>query len=119
MVPYLKHGLPEIYADGASEDAARGFDLVAPEGCDNAANGKLWIAGEKRAQKSVIKSVCASVARKVEQAVSRRRDHLAMLNNGAERTWRGFDRIREAELPPTQRARIAAIFEHRPEAGHH
>ncbi|MEM6943740.1 MAG: hypothetical protein AAF416_18225 [Pseudomonadota bacterium] len=113
LVPYLKHGLPPQFADSASEAAARGLALAAPEGCENSFEGRLWIAQAERWQRKAIMAACAREAEAVAAAVAAcGPDGADWLNAIAEAAWQRLDTTFRQIATPEQQRRLASIVEH-------
>ncbi|MEL7137865.1 MAG: hypothetical protein AAFP67_02390 [Pseudomonadota bacterium] len=113
LVPYLKHGLPPRFADGASTEAARGLAIAAPEGCANSFNGRLWVAAAERWQRRAILAACETEAEAVRAAVAAcGPDGADWLNAIADAAYRRLDTTVAQILTVDQRARIAALSEH-------
>lgn len=113
-IPYAKLGLPLDFATGASEAAARGLNLAAPDGCRETIDGALWIANAGGA-KARLHGACRAAVDHVRPALAtRRKDEV---NRMAEHAWAMFDAQWKRLLTPQQQARIAAITEHGPTAG--
>lgn len=109
-IPYAKLGLPPAFAEGASESAARGLNLAAPNGCVESIDGGLWIANAGRAAKARLHAACRAAVDHVRPALGTRRKDT--INPMAEHGWAMFDREWKRTLTPQQQARIAAITEH-------
>ncbi|MEO1105203.1 MAG: hypothetical protein AAFW98_15975 [Pseudomonadota bacterium] len=112
VIPLLKHGMDPGHAHHLSLDAARGLDLAAKDGCDNAYGGRLWIADASRRTRNRIMDSCKREAKQLAAALEGHRDHPAHLFGDAERAYRNVQTVFENELTPEQRARIAAMSEH-------
>ena len=108
-VPYLKLGLPASFADGASVDAARGLNLATPGGCNEAIDGRAWVANLPG---RVTKALHADCDREVAALRPLLGGAPAALNAAGEIGWRRFDGQWATLLTPDQRARIATITEH-------
>ena len=84
-VPYLKLGLPASFADGASVDAARGLNLATPGGCNEAIDGRAWVAnlpgrvikGASRRLRPRGGGAAPAAGRSTRRAQRRRGDRLA------------------------------------------
>lgn len=111
-IPYMKLGLPVSYADGASIDAARGLNLATPGGCNEAIDGRAWIANLPGKISKVLHTDCAREVAALQPVLRGSPD---ALNAAAAAAWTRFDGHWSALLTPEQRARIATISEH----GHH
>jgi hypothetical protein len=108
-IPYLKLGLPIVYADGASLAAAQGLNLATSNGCRELIDGRLWIANVQGRTADHLRQRCAAEADIVRGAITA---PPARLNAVAEAAWRRFDTEFAASLTPDQRARVAALAEH-------
>jgi hypothetical protein len=109
VIPYLKLALPDLYAQGASEAAARGLSLATEDGCRNQLRGQLWLADASRAQEERLMQTCESAATSLRTALNADK---AAINEAGERAWTLFDRAYQAELTVEQKRRIASVTEH-------
>lgn len=116
-LPYLKLGLPARWSDGASASAARGLHLATPKGCADVLDGAIWIADTGRARAKQLRSACAEAAAHVREGLASK--DKARVNTMAEHGWAMFSAARDRILTPEQKARIAAMTEHGPEASGH
>ena len=118
-IPYLKLGLPAAFADGASEDAARGLNLATEGGCKAAMDGRLWIANVPAKVSKALHAQCAAGAYRVRAAIVR--GSPLAINSAGEAAWRAFGATWDGALTPEQHARIATMGEHgeHPASGTH
>ena len=115
-LPYLKLGLPAVYAEGASLEAAKGLHLATPDGCRDSIDGALWLADAPKETSKVLHATCAAAAAHVKQGLATgRKDEI---NGMAEHGWAMFDAAWNRALTPDQQRRIAALTEHGPAAEH-
>ncbi|WP_118857959.1 hypothetical protein [Sphingomonas mesophila] len=110
-IPYAKLGLPFAFAEGASEHAARGLQLAAPNGCAETIDGALWVANAG-AHKARLHAACKAAADHVR--IGLKSGTKVQVNTMAEHGWAMFDAQWKRALTPAQQARIAAITEHGP-----
>ena len=118
-LPLLKHGFDMAHLHHLSLDAARGLELAAPNGCENAAGGKLWIADPSDRARRAIMQACEAAASRVNRAIDVDRAQPMRVFAQAEEAWRTFDAAWNANLTATERARIAAMSEHGSHSGDH
>jgi len=119
-LPYMKLGLPVAWSEGASKDAARGLHLATAKGCADVLDGAIWIADTGRAKAKQLRAACAEAAAHVRQGLAAGTKQQA--NTVAEHGWAMFTQARDRILTAAQKARIAALTEHGPDAsahGHH
>ncbi|MFQ6547852.1 hypothetical protein AADZ90_007830 [Aestuariibius sp. 2305UL40-4] len=107
-LPYLDLGLPVEWANGASMAAAHGLALAGRDGCDEALDGKLWVAAADRRTVRNLKAVCGQLAAFVREDLGSK----ASANTRGARAWATLQREMNARLTPEEQARIAAISEH-------
>ena len=107
---YLQLGLPTGWADGASKEAALGLSLARPEGCAEMIDTDAWVANLPRATTRRLHSTCDQVADHVRARLGSK----AEANAAGEAAWATFDRIRDENLSPAQKLRIASIVEDGP-----
>jgi len=110
VIPYLKSGLPASFADGASEEAARGLDLATDNGCARALDGELWMAHASREQSRTLREACAQSAHRL-QGLLEGHPPAAILNEEAESVWRSLDEARHRTYTPHQLERIGSVTE--------
>lgn len=112
ILPLLKHGIDAGYARSLSLDAARGLDLAAKDGCDNAYGGRLWIADVSRRTKRTIMRTCKAEAKKIAASLEGHRNHPEHLFGDAAQSYARVQAVFERELTPEQQRRIAMMSEH-------
>jgi hypothetical protein len=114
-LPYLRAGLPASHASGASEAAAMGVSLLAPEGCADEARRTDKLAGLSRAQSRDVRRACDRQAEAVRASSTA---PAATLNAAAERAWTVYLAERARILRPEQAARMQRVMDAAMEPGH-
>ncbi|MDX8352358.1 hypothetical protein [Cognatiyoonia sp. IB215182] len=106
---YLDLGLPAAWANGAPMASARGLALAGPNGCDEALEGRLWVANVDRSTARRLMQGCEQMADFVQEGLP---GDMATTNARAASAWMSFDRFLQDTLTADQKRRIAAIAEH-------
>jgi hypothetical protein len=114
-LPYLRAGLPASHAAGASEDAAMGVALLAPDGCADEVRRTDKLAGLSRGQSRDLRRACD---RQAEAVRSSSTASAAALNAAAERAWAAYLAERGRILRPEQTARMRRVMDAATEPGH-
>jgi hypothetical protein len=109
-LPYLRAGLPAEWARSGGYAAARGIQLLAPDGCSEGVARMGHLIGIDRTQEEALAASCAQAARVV--AAARERGFSAdTLNAVAAQAWRAHARQALATLTPDQRQELAHLVD--------
>ena len=114
-LPYLRAGLPASHAAGASEDAAMGVSLLAPDGCADEVRRTDRLAGLSRTQTRGLHRACD---RQAESVAASRTASAATLNAAAERAWTAYLAEGGRILRPEQSERMRRVMDAAMEPGH-
>lgn len=114
-LPYLRARLPASYAVGASEAAAMGVSLLAPDGCVAEVRRTDRLAGLSRGQSRDLRRACDQRAETVRASFTA---SAATLNAAAERAWTSYVAERDRILRPEQAARMRRVMDAAVEPGH-
>lgn len=114
-LPYLRAGLPASHAAGATEAAAMGVSLLAPEGCVDEVRRTDKLAGLSRGQSRDLRRACD---RQAETVRASRGASAATLNAAAERAGTTYLAERGRILRPEQAARMQRVMDAAMEPGH-
>ena len=119
VLPYLRAGLPESWAEKGRLDAARGISLAARDGCASEIKRINALAQLERAQRRTMAERCDRAAREVRVAIDRPERTAAEVNQTSERAWRAFVEAKDTLLTSDQKRRLASIVEHDPSHSDH
>jgi hypothetical protein len=119
VLPYLRAGLPESWAEKGRLDAARGLALAAKDGCASEIKRIDALAQLERAQRRAIGERCDAAAREVRAALERPERTAAGVNQASEGAWRAFVQGKDSLLTSNQKRRLASIVEHDPSHSDH
>jgi hypothetical protein len=119
VLPYLRAGLPESWAEKGRLDAARGLALAAKDGCASEIKRINALAQLERAQRRAIGERCDAAAGEVRAALERPERTAAGVNHTSERAWRAFVEAKDSLLTSDQKRRLASIVEHDPSHSDH
>ena len=107
---YRDHGLPLDWAD-TDMDVAQGLALAEVNGCRDALEANLWVAGASGPTKRSLRRVCRSLAKQVSDRLTGSEDEIEAFARAA---WQRFEDIQFMTLTDKERARIAAFVEDGP-----
>jgi hypothetical protein len=119
VLPYLRAGLPESWAEKGRLDAARGLGLAAKDGCASEIKRINALAQLERAQRRSMAERCDAAAGEVRAALERPERTAAGVNQASERAWRAFVEAKNSLLTSDQKRRLASIVEHDPSHSDH
>jgi hypothetical protein len=119
VLPYLRAGLPESWAEKGRLDAARGLALAAENGCASEIKRVNALAQLERAQRRAMGERCDAAAREVRAALARPERTAAAVNQASEHAWRAFAEAKDDLLTSDQKRRLASIVEHDPSHSDH
>ncbi len=108
---FRDHGLPLDWSDDGDMDVARGLALAEANGCRDALEAELWIAGASGATKRKLRGACRSIA---GQVADRLDGSEADVKRFARAAWQRFEDIRLMTLTDAEQARIDAFVEDGP-----
>lgn len=114
-LPYLRAGLPASHAAGASEAAAMGVSLLAPEGCEGELRRTDRLAGLSPRQARDLRRACDRQAESVRASSTA---SATALNAAAERAWTAYLAERGRILRPEQSVRMQRVMDAVVEPGH-
>lgn len=103
---YLDLGLPDQRANDF--DTARGLALLQKNGCGNALDAHLWLAGASFRKSRQIKSACRDIAAEIRAAAP---SGIKTLEKTAKVGWRRLEDIQFMTLSDAERKRISALVE--------
>lgn len=114
-LPYLRAGLPASHAAGASEAAAMGVSLLAPDGCTDEVRRTDRLAGLSPGQSRDLRRACDRQAEAVRASSTA---SAAALNAAADGAWTAYLAERDRILRPEQRQRMQRVMDAVVEPGH-
>lgn len=119
VLPYLRAGLPESWAEKGRLDAARGLALAAEGGCAAEIKRINALAQLERAQRRAMGERCDAAAREVRATLERPDRTAGAVHQTSEGAWRAFVEAKDGFLTPDQKRRLASIVEHDPSHSDH
>src|SRR5687767_2172267 len=126
-LPYLRVGLPALFAAQSDVAAAQGVSLLTGWGCERELDRIDFLARPERAQRRVLQQACAHAAEQLAESpawrgvagrrysdadgVAAARD-AAPLNAAAAAAWKSFEAARDRTLTAEQKRRLTVGIEH-------
>ena len=107
---YRELGLPLDWADTDME-VAQGLAIAGRDGCENALDAELWIAGVSGATRRAMMRTCEALAAEVRANLG---GGEAAVEARAKAAWRRLEDLRLMTLTPAELARIDAFVEDGP-----
>lgn len=110
-LPYLRAGLPALYAAEGDEPAAQGVALLAEDGCDQEIQRLDFTVKLDGYQEDELRQACGRAAAEVDAAFA---TDLGAdgLNAAASQSWAQYEAARDQALRPEQHARLDVGIEH-------
>lgn len=103
---YLDLGLPD--AGAGDFDTARGLALIRDDGCSDALDAHLWLAGASFRKKRSLKAACRQIAANIRAALP---GGLQAVEARAKAGWQRLEDIQFMTLSEAERRRIGSLVD--------